>query len=233
METISLNGNGRIRVARTEIEVPHAGGVITQVLPLVGPGNYQNVMGMISQEGLLRPTTGQTFSLVHLALQNPDEEHCKTILSRLKNQYLWTSTENLWGKEDVIVYDNIDGNMPSDRKSLITRMKDGDKSVRVVPYGFQTGSQSVSDLVKNPYITAQVGDLPSEVVAEVAKKVSKVQPYVYALGPQTNDTKRYTAGVSGWNDSRLIVIGYCVVNDDNGYASGVCRSAEGTSQKNK
>ncbi len=233
METISLKGNGRIKVVRTEIEVPHAGGIITHVLPLFDPGNYQKVMGNISQEGLLRPTTGQTLSLVALALQNLDEKHCKTILSKLTNQYLWTSTENLYGEKDVIVYDNVNGQMPSDRASLVKRMKDGDETVRAVPYGFQTGSQSVSDLIKNPYIIAQVGNLPLEVVAEIAKKVSEAQSYVYALGSQNRDVKKYTAVYSDWDGDGLSVLGDFGDGHDYGFASGVCKSAEGASQKIK
>jgi hypothetical protein len=223
-KTIQLNGNGRIRTGRragrTEIDVPHADRIITSVLPLVGPGKYQAVMGAISQEGLLRPTSSQTLSLVNLALQNPDEEHCKTILLRLRDYYFWTSTQNLWGKEDVIVYDNVDGEMPSDRESLIKRNKDGDKAVRAVPYGFMIGRQSILDFVKNPYVKAHFQDVPEEVVAEIAKKVSRKLPYVWALGPQGKDVKRYTALDSSWFGDGLNLVGNCGDVLEDGYASG-------------
>jgi hypothetical protein len=227
-KTIQLNGNGRIRTGRragrTEIDVPHADRIITSVLPLVGPGKYQAVMGAISQEGLLRPTSSQTLSLVNLALQNPDEEHCKTILLRLRDYYFWTSTQNLWGNEDVIVYDNVDGKMPSDRASLIKRMKDGDKAVRAVPYGFMTGSQSVLDFVKNPYVKAHARDVPEDVVAKVAEKISRELPYVWALGPQGKDVKRYTALCSIWYDGRLYLDGYFDDVNEDGFASGVLKN---------
>lgn len=235
MITKELNG-GRIRIARTEMDYKHGNGSLTSAYPLEGPGTYQKVMGAISKGKLIRPTTAQTFSLIDFALSNPDDEQCKDIVSKVKSNWLWTATENLWGKEDVIIYDNVDGDMPSDRASLIKRMKDGDKAVRVVPYGFKTGSQSVSDLVVNPYIIGQVGDknFAEDIVARVAEKISKLNPYIYALDPQSRDLKRYTAVSSGWFDGRLGVDGYCRVDGDFGCASGVLsKSAFGASQKSK
>ena len=232
MITKELTG-GRIRIVRTEMDYKHRNGILTSAYPLEGPGTHQEVMGKISEGKLLRPTTAQTFSLIDFALSNPDDEQCKDIVSKVKGNWLWTATENLWGKEDVILYDNIDGNMPSDRKSLLKRMKDGDKAVRVIPYGFKTGSQSVSDLVANPYIIGQVADkdFAEDVVARVAKKVSKLNPYIYALDPQRRDIKRYTALYSDWYDGRLDVCGYFLVDGVDGFASGGCKSAEGASQK--
>ena len=235
MITKELNG-GRIRIARTEMDYKHGNGSLTSAYPLEGPGTHQGVMGAITEGELLRPTTAQTFSLIDFALSNPDDEQCKDIVSRVRKQWLWTATENLWGNEDVILYDNVDGKMPSDRASLIKRMKDGDKSVRVAKYGFKTEGQSVSDLVANPYIIAQVGDkdFAEDVVARVAKKISKRNPYVYALSPQNRDLKRYTAVNSDWVGDGLYVVGDYHDAYDNGYASGVLlESAEGASQKSK
>ena len=146
MITKELNG-GRIRIARTEMDYKHKDESLTSAYPLEGPGTYQKVMSKISEGKLLRPTTAQTFSLIDFVLNNLDDEQCKDIVSKVKNNRLWTSTENLWGKEEVILYDNVDGNMPSDRESLLKRMRDGDTAVRVVPYGFKTGRQSVSELI--------------------------------------------------------------------------------------
>ena len=233
MITKELNG-GRIRIARTEMDYNHGNRSLTSVYPLEGPGTHQRVMGTITEGKLLRPTTAQTFSLIDFALSNPDDEQCKDIASRLKNQCLWTATENLWGKEDVILYDNVGGNIPSDRASLIKRMKDGDKAVRVIPYGFKTGSQSVADFVANPYIIGQVADkdFAEDVVARVAKKVSKLNPYISALDPQSRDIKRYSAVTSYWDDNSLAVDGHSHVGYGGGFASGVLpKSAEGASQK--
>lgn len=218
METKNLKGNGRIRVARTEIEAPYGNGIVTSVLPLIGPGRYQDVMTQISQDGLLRPTTGQTLALVNLALQNPDEDHCRNILERLRNNDFWSSTEILWGSEDAIVYDNVDGKMPTDRASLIQRRKDGDKSVRVVQYGFQTGIQSVSDLVKNPYVIAQAPEVPEEVIAFIAQKVSKKRPSVCSFKPQSRDLQTYSALDLYWNGGRLSLNGSYIDCYNTGYA---------------
>lgn len=227
MET-KLEDNRIIRTVRTEINVPHLEeiitleGIITFGLPLVGPDCYQEVMGKISQEGMLRPTTAQTFSLIDWALRNPDEEHCKDILFKLRNDYwLWTSTKRLYTPNEVIVYDDVDGNMPSDKKSL-KRFKDRDTSIRVVPYGFKTKSQSISELVKNPYIIAQVGnkDFAEDVVARVAEKISGNNPYVWALDPVNKDTKIYSALFSCYGSG--LYVGGCH-GEWGGYASGVCK----------
>lgn len=229
MITKELNG-GRIRIGRTEMDYKHGNEILTSAYPLEGPGTPQRVMGAIDKAGLLRPTTAQIFSLMDFALSNPDEEQCEYIISRAKNQWLWTATENLWGKEDVILYDNVDGNMPSDRASLIKRMKDGDKAVRVVKYGFKTGRQSVSDLVANPYIIGQVGDkdFVEDVVARVAKNISKRDPCVYAFyvlnHPTSKDTHSYTALDLDWANwagiHGLEVDGECYDDSDIGDAPG-------------
>jgi hypothetical protein len=235
MQTKQLNGNGKMLViARTELYAPHLDEVLAFALPMAGNGPYGAVMATINSERLARPTTAQTLSLVDLALKNKDDEHCEDILTKFRNQHFWSATENLWGKEDVVIYDNVDGKMPSDRASLIKRMKAGDKAVRVVPYGFETGSQSVTDFVKNPYVLAQVGnnkDFAEDVVARVASGLSKVKPYLWALGPQNSDIKRYTALYSDYCSGGLVLVGsYFVGDSGNGYASGVRNmSAEGAS----
>lgn len=235
METKELKGNGIIRTARTEIDVPHLEEIITFGLPLTGPDHYQKVMDSISQEGMLRPTTAQTFSLIDLALKNQDEEHCKDILSKLRDNWLWTSTENLYTPNEVIVYDNVDGNMPSDKKSLLKRFKEGDKAIRVVPYGFKTESQSILELARNFYVIAQVGnkDFAEDVVARVAQKVSRNKPYVWAFNPTNEDIKRYSALGPGWYDDGLVVNGEYYDGFRGGYASGVCESAEGAAKHTK
>lgn len=228
MET-KLEDNGIIRKSR--IDVPHLEEIITFGLPLVGPDCYQEVMGKISQEGMLRPTTAQTFLLIDWALRNPDEEHSKSILSRFRNDVLLTSTESLFTPNEIIVYDNIYGNMPSDRESLLKRAKDGDKSVRVVNYGLKNRFHSVSDLVKHPYIIAQVGnkDFAEEVVARVASAFDIDNPYGWDLTPEFNGWK-HTSMYAFWGG-----IGFTLNNGKSrdGYVAGVCKkSAEGTT-KNK
>ena len=185
IETKELEG-GRIRLGRIEMDYRHRDETLTSVYPLAHQGYFQRVMGNITARKLLRPTTAQTFSLIDFALNNPDSQECKDIISIVNYEGLWTATENLWGDKDVIIYDNVDGKMPTDRKSLIKRMKDGDKSVRVAPYQFKSrGSQSISDFVTNPFIIGQVGDgdFAEEVVARVAKRISTLKPNVLNFLP--------------------------------------------------
>jgi len=235
MKTTQLNGNGKIVEARTEIYVPHLGETLAFSLPMQGQDYFQKVMNAIDTDNGLRPTTAQTLSLVDLALKNKDNEYCKDILSKFRNQYFWSATENLWGKEDVIVYDNVDGKMPSDRTSLIKRMKDGDNAVRVVPYGFKIERQSVDELLKNPYVIAQVGNKDMlDVVKRVAEGVSKNKPFVWALGSQNSDVKRYTALSSIWDGDRLVFSGDGDGSGNDGYASRVRNaSAEGAKSAKK
>jgi len=227
-QVINLNGNGKVVVARTEIYAPYLNEVLAFALPMVGPSYFNKVMTAIDQEKLARPTTAQTLSLVDLALKNKDDEHCQDLLSKFRNNYFWTATENLWTPEEVIVYDNVDGKMPTDRKSLLKRHKDGDKAVRVVPYGFKTEAQSVDELMVNPYVIAQIGDKEMiEVVQRVASEVSSRKPYVLALNKPSSDDHRYTALYSDCIDGWLFLDGYCVVADRDGYASGIVKSEGG------
>jgi len=223
-EITELNGNGKIVVERNEIHVIHLGKNLAFSLSMAGPENYQNVMTQISQKGLLRPTTAQTFSLVDLALQNPNEEHCKDILNKLSSDYFWTSTENLWTPKEVIVYDNVGGNMPSDRESLLKMAKKGDKSVRIA-YRFQIENQSVEKLLKNPYMLAQIGDEDMlNVVKRVAEGVGNNPPWVWALDKPSSDVKKYTTLDSGKNHYRLLNLGGDFPEDyskGHGYAFGV------------
>ena len=238
MKTIELEGHGKIVIdRRTEIYVPHLDEVLAFTLLMTGPNHFKKVMGAIDKDGGLRPTTAQTLSLVDLVLQNPDEEHCRYILSRFMRGYLLTSTENLFGKTDVIIYDydDVDGTMPRDRAGLVKRHKDGDKAVRIVPYGFRTGRQSTDEFLKNPWVIAQIKDKEMlEIVRKVAEKVSEIrgaktpsekESGVWALNPTKNDVETYSVLGSGWGGGRgLSLIGSFCYNDSaykEGYASRV------------
>jgi len=190
METLT---KANIRRGRTEIDVPYQDRTITFVYPAKGPGIYQGVMDQVSLDGLLRPTSAQTISLVDSAFQDENEPEFKDVLTKFKNRYLWTSTENLSvPKQGIIVYDNINGKMPSTSKELLEMYEAKVPEVRLVPYGFKTGSQSISDFVKNPYVIAQFGEEQMDLVARVAEKFKKI-PYVTALQNVDSETKRYTA----------------------------------------
>jgi len=173
METKQL-GNGNGKLVGNEIHVPHLGEILAFDLPIAERDYFNNAMGAIDRKKLLRPTTAQIFSLIDLAWGNLEEGTCDGIIAKMLEDSIFTSTENLWGKDNVIVYDNPNGKMPSDRKSLIKLHKNGDKRVRVVPYGFKTEIQSVSDFVKNPFVIAHCGgnkDFTEDLVARIAENI--------------------------------------------------------------
>ena len=222
-EVQQLRENGKIVERRTEIYVPHLGEILAFGLPLTGIYTFQRAMDRIDLEKLARPTTAQTFSLLDLVLQNQDNKYCEDILIKFGSQYFWSATETLWGKEDAIVYDNVDGKMPTDRKTLMEMAKDKDKRVRIVPYGFKIQSQTVDEFVSNPYIIAQVEgkkEFAEDVVRRITSRL-KNKAFIWALGPQNCDAKKYTSLV--WNmDGCLGLKGdnyYEICN--NGCASGV------------
>jgi len=231
MQTKNLKGNGKIVLVRTEISteiyVSHMGEPLAFSLPIEEKGDYIEVMTQIRGERLSIPTTAQTFSLVNLALQNPDEEHCQDILNKFRRNYFWTSTENLYTPKEIIVYDNVDGTMPFDRESLLKRHKEGDKAVRVVPYGFKTKRQSVNELLKNPYVIAQVGSKDMlEVVKRVVEGVSKNKPLIWILNkPSKNvrkyNTRKYSALGSGWGLDAFGLGGFFDFSHSDGYAPRV------------
>jgi hypothetical protein len=223
METLT---KANIRRGRTEIDVPCQDRYITFVYPSKGPGRYLNVMNQISVDGLLRPISAQIISLVYSAQQAEDEPEFNDILTKLKNNYLWSATENLSiPKIGIIVYDNIDGKMPQTSKELLELSEAKDPRVRLVPYGFKTGSQSISDFIKNPYVIAQFGEEQMDLVARVAKGF-KNRPWVDAILDPSRLTKKYTALDSDWGDCRLYVYGDCDDDFDDGFVFGVCNTGE-------
>jgi|GEM_PF-2678316 len=223
MEVIELKGNGQLRTGRTELDVPHLGKTLTFVLPLIGPNYHRDVMQGIDSQGLYRPTTAQIFSLVDLALQNPDEPHCAEIRNRFKNNYLWTGTETLSFPDGVLVYDNIDGKMPQTSEGLIKLADAGDKRVRLVEPDFETGWMPIPKFLKNPKTIAQVGEEMIPIVERVAKACYKREAGVWSLGKQSSDTNRQTAVCSGGDYGRLYLYSDCHDGDGVGFGSGVLK----------
>jgi len=224
MAVINLNGNGQLRIGRTELDVPHLGKILTFMLPLIGPDYHKDVMGEIDSQKLYRPTTAQKLSLVDLAMQNLNEKHCAKISNRFKNNYLWTATESLSFTEGVLVYDNTDGKMPQTSEELLKLRDAKDKRVRFVKPGFEIGVMPILEFLKHPYTIAQVGEDMLETVERVAKACHKKEAYVFGLDKANSDEKRLTALYSYWCgdcDGLYLYGGYLV--GDLGFASGVCK----------
>jgi hypothetical protein len=220
MQITDLQGNGQVRAGRTEIDVPHRGEISTFILPMQGPNYHNDVMKSIDSQKLIRPTTAQTLSLVDIAQQNPDEPHCAAILDKFRKNYLRTATENVSFPDGALVYDNVDGKMPSNRSALLELAQAGDSRVRFVESGFKTGWMSLDDALTNPYVIAQLGGVDMLPVFErIAKRINDKDAYVFGLSGTEQDTKRYTA-VLGYYD-RLNLDGDCDGNGRLGFASGV------------
>jgi len=180
MVITNLKG-GQIKTGRTELDVSHLGRTLTYLLPLIGPDYYKNAMGKIDSQGLYRPTTAEVLSLIDLALQNQEEQHCAEILDKFRKNYLWTATESLSFSEGVLVYDNIDGKMPQTSKGLLELLNAKDKRVRLVSPGFKTGIMPISEFLMNSYTIAQAGEGMIETAERIAKACNKSRAYVFGL----------------------------------------------------
>jgi len=221
MEVHNLKGNGKLRIGRTELDVPHLGKTLTFILPLIGPDYHMDAMAEIDSQGLYRPTTAEVLSLVDLALQNKEEPYCAEILRRFNRGYLWTATESLSFPEGVIVYDNIEGKMPQTNKGLLDLVNKKDERVRLVQPEFKMGRMPISEFFKNPYAIAQIGENMIETAERVAKAFNKKEAFVYGLDKSDSDVKRLTAVSSGWNDCRLGLDGDYHDGNNSGCVSGV------------
>lgn len=227
MTIITLKGNGEIRTGRTEIDAPHKEGTITFVYPMHGPSYHEKVMGEIDSDNLLRPTTAKTFSLLDLAINNPDEAFCSDILNKFKKNYLWSSTESVSFPKGVIVYDNSDGKMPQTSKGLLELIDAKDKRAGLVEPGFEIGVMPISEFLKNPYVIAQVGEDILEVVERVAKNCHKREAHVFALDRSNEDIKTYTKFFSPLSDNGLCLRSlYHGVSSWGGFASGVLKETK-------
>jgi hypothetical protein len=223
MATILLKGNGQLRTGRVALDVPHLGNPKTFMLPLIGPDTHGNVMSEIDRENLYRPTTAEVFSLVNLALRNPKEPHCATIIYRFRNNCLWTATETLSFRDGVIVYDNIDGKMPKTSRGLLQLIEAGDRRVRLLKPDFKTGCMSLVNFLKNPYTIAQVGEEMISVVERVAKACHKTRAGILSLEKQRLDidANRQTAVCLDKNRGSLVLDGCYRGYSNGGYCSGL------------
>jgi len=228
MAIITLNG-GTIKTGRTEIKFPHKDKTITFIYPPKGPGNYEYLMNQIDQEELLRPTTAEILSLIDIVLQNPDEKHCGDILYKLRGCHLWTSTENLYTKEGIFVYDNIDGKIFDNEEELFKKLGK-DNTIRFVSYGFKTGTQSVSDFVRNPYILAQIGEGLQEVVERVTSKLKEMSYLDIGHISGVEKAERFTVIDANWLSHGLFISGRFNGND-RGFSFGVNKTGKASAQK--
>lgn len=220
-------------IGRTYLtEIPHQRGNITFQHPSFR-GTYGSLAQQIDAEGLGRPTSAQTASLVYDALQNPKGEYEAGVLKVLNNSWLVEFNGNLYlpkheGEEvhnGVIVEANPtieNGRLVMDRKALTERLKKNDPNVRFVPFGYAVGEQSTHTLAKNPYIIARYGGEGADKIADLASKYKRI-PKVWSFESVDSEIARMSAlSANGWCfDDRLHVIGNVWYDVNGGLAFGV------------
>ncbi|VVB80480.1 Uncharacterised protein [uncultured archaeon] len=140
---------------------------------VVGREGYDVCMRVLDSNDLQRPTTKQILLLLQHLYRNKKEKFYSDFLNELQGETIFCGTENLYCSEGVIVFDNVDGKMPNTKKELLRRMREGDKAIRMINWGFKTSSSGLENVLKNPYVLAQVG---SEDMLEVLHELYLQQP---------------------------------------------------------
>ena len=233
-----------IRKGRTEIDVSHEGERLTYSHPAFR-GNVPNLADKIEKAGLIKPTFGQTISIIHPAYvdqegnkvdpnQLPDELKDTRKLMERAWGYAFTFTRN--GKEGVYVQDlpeMEDGRAIMEESDLVKKLGSrevrgvvfsDDNNIRFVPYGFKTGTINIFDFSRNPLLIGLSG---SEETAEKAAEIARThisKPWIgYNLTkddePQTRVSWLDSGG--GLGDRWLDVGGNYLGDYDLGCAFGV------------
>ena len=175
----------KVKEGKTSLTISHEGGELTFQYPAFS-GTYGSVAEQIDKEGLKRPNSPETASLVYDAFQNKDGKYESEIIKILKENWFWEFTGNLYlpksneEKNGVILEHNPkieNGKLIMDKNSLIKRLKENDSQVKFVPFGFKIDSQNSFEFQKNPYIQARYGKEGAEKIAEVASKYTN-KPYI-------------------------------------------------------
>jgi len=223
----------KVKEGKTSLTISHEGGELTFQYPAFS-GTYGSVAEQIDKEGLKRPNSPETASLVYDAFQNKDGKYESEIIKILKENWFWEFTGNLYlpkSNEEinngVILEHNPkieNGKLIMDKNSLIKRLKENDALVKFVPFGYKIEKQSSLELSKNPYIVARYGEEGADKIAKVADKYSN-KPYVWSFNSVNEEKVRMSALGRIWSfDVRLDVYGYFWDDDDGGDAFGVCNS---------
>ena len=180
-------------IGKSYLIVPHAGGELTFQYPAF-EGTYGSVAKAIDKEGLKRPNSPETASLVYDAFQNPNNKYSKEIidiLNNINNNYFWEFIGNLYLPKSgekinngVIIEHNPkikNGKLIMNKNSLIKRLQSKDSNVKFVPFGFKTGEQTWQELEKNLYIIARYGKEGAEKIAKVASKYKNLTFFLLIL----------------------------------------------------
>ena len=183
-------------------EIPHEGGALTFQHPSFR-GTYGSLAQQIDADGLQRPTSAQTASLLYDTLQNLEGEYEAGILKILKDSCLIEFNGNLYlpKKEGEEVHNGViveanpaikERRLIMNRKALTKRLKKNDPSVKFVPFGYAVGEQSTHTLAKNPYIIARYGEEGADKIANLVLKYKK-NPEVLSFKSIDSETAEISA----------------------------------------
>lgn len=225
----------KVQEGRTRLTAPDG---TVFIHPHFGPNTYAQVMGEIDSAGLIRPIFRDTVSLAHTAWQNPDEKYSQEIIKLMKDAWLVADTGILYIPEKgVYVQDHPktdkNGWPVMDEKTLASKLKAKDNSVRFTDYNYKTGEQTPKQLAKNSFIKALAGSKKqADLLAKIAGKYSD-KPYLYAFDKSDIDepTLRVASLGSDYYGYRLDVGGDVLDDDGDGCAFGVEQSGKATRKK--
>ena len=205
----------KVQVGKTYLTVPHESRELTFQHPSFS-GTYGNVANQVDKEGLKRPISSETSSLVYDAFQNPEGEYESQVISILRNNWFLEFTGNLYlpkSNEEVsngvIIEDDptiANRRLNMDKQTLIKRLQADDKSVRFVPFGYKIGAQTPKELGKNPYIIARYGKEGAEKIAKIASQFKKI-PHVRSFNSTDEEKARMSVLLRHWGFGDRLYVG--------------------------
>ena len=185
------------------IKIPHEGGKLIFKYPGFMK-NSCNLAEKIDKEGLKRPNSSETASLVHNSWKNPKEKYSSEIINLLTYSAVLEFTGNLYLKKSKlnkeinngVILDlnsqalkfDEDRKLIMDKNSLIKRLELNDPLVKFVPFGtYKIGEQTIKELEKNKYVVARYGEEGAEKIAEIASNYKEkffVDNFIFRKGEE-------------------------------------------------
>ncbi len=159
--------------------------------PAVELGDFEKTRAELAKRGLMIPTTAQNFRLLEVCAKHSGG-FCKDIIDAYTYRGLWSSTEEIWCPEEVIIYDNPKGDMPKELFHLGKMYGQGNPAIRIVKHGFKKGPQLLEEFLENPYVQAHIGDREIEESVKVVRKaIHEYNPLVYIENAKYDRTVRH------------------------------------------
>jgi len=221
----------KAKIGKTYLtEIPHKGGELTFQYPAFR-GYFGEVAEALEKEGLKKPTSSETASLVYDAFQNKEGKYELEIISILNNTWFWEFTGNLYlPKSNEEVNNGVllnlkprieNGKLIMNKNDLIKRLRGKDPDIKFVPFGYKTGEQTVPELMKNPYIVARYDGEGAQKIAEIASEYKKA-PKLWSFDSVDKEEVRMSALFGCWGFGDRLDLGGDWYGGNLGHAFGVC-----------